>query len=64
MYQHFGVTFDPPVELVVRLRGVAEGDVVRDRDGRFCLSGDDQVTKVTVVSLETFVMSSKRNRNQ
>ena len=55
MQENLGIPIDPPVELVVRVSDVVEGHIVRDDDRWFSLPGNDQVAKVTVVGLDTFV---------
>lgn len=52
MQEHFRVSFDPLVELLVRLRRLAKRNLMRDHKAGFCSSSNDQVTQVAVVRLD------------
>ena len=52
MQQHLGVTINPSVKLVVRIRRIIQRDVVRNNEPRLSHSGDDQVAQVAVVRLD------------
>ena len=51
MQEDLGVSVDSPIKLVIRVSSVVESHIVRDDDRWFSLPSNDQVTKVTIVSL-------------
>src|SRR5690606_31527017 len=49
---HLGVALDALVELAVRLRGLAQGELVGDHEAGLGPAGDDHVPQLAVVALD------------
>lgn len=59
MNQHLGVAMDALIELLVRLRGVVDVDVVTDDEAGLGAARDDQVAQVAVVGFDVALARSE-----
>jgi len=57
--QHFGVSLDTLVELVVGLDSLVETTLVRHDEAGLRSSGNDQITEVAVVCLDVALSGAK-----